>query len=101
MPQPAIGGKDRTSLVFPKLNWLVQGQLVSVHFGVEAIVRLQHDGQVARTDVNRTPRRHSFFSVDLGLDILEMTFTKASDRTALFEVSMRTLGPLTRTNSPG
>jgi len=80
--------EDRTSLVFPKLNWLVQGQLVGVHFGVEAIVRLQHDGQVARADINRTPWCDSFSGVDLGLNILEMTFPKAFDRTALLEVSM-------------
>jgi hypothetical protein len=37
----------RTSLVFSKLHRLVQSQLIGVHLGVEAVVRLQHDGQVA------------------------------------------------------
>jgi hypothetical protein len=73
----------RTSLVFPKLNRLFKLELINIHLGVKAVIRLQNDSKVARAQINRAPRRNRLSSVDNSLHILQMLFAKALDRFAL------------------
>jgi len=91
----------RTPLVFPKLNWLFQLQLVGVHLGVKAVVWLEHDCQVTRTGVNRAPRRHRLPRVDLGLHVFQMSLSKTLDGTALATSSASATRNQGRNNLPG
>ena len=74
-----------TPLVFPKLDRLLRRQLVGVHLGIKTVVRLQHDGQVARTGINGAPRSNRLPGVDLGLHVFQMSLSKTLDRAALFK----------------
>jgi hypothetical protein len=80
---------NRTSLVLSKLDWLLQSQLVGVHFGVKAIVWFQDDRQVSGTDVDRAPWSHSLLSVGFLLYILDVPFPKALDGATLLSYGQR------------
>lgn len=49
-------GHQLTSLVFPEIDRLIQGQLIGIKFRVKAIERLQDNCEVPRACVDRTPR---------------------------------------------
>ena len=72
-----------TPLVFPKIHRLFQDQLISVHLGIEAVVRLQDDRQISRADVDRAPGSHGLSGVDVWLHVFEMSLSEALNRAAL------------------
>lgn len=77
-----------TPLILSKFNRLVHYQLIGVCLGVETIIRLQDNGEVARARVNRTPRGDSLEFVNLRLYIFEVFLAEALDGLALETVSV-------------
>jgi len=69
-----------TPLVFPEFHRLVHLQLISICLGIEAVKGLESDRKISGADIDGAPRRNSLELVDLGLDIFEMTLSKAPYR---------------------
>jgi len=79
---------EHTPLVLPKLDGLLEDQLVGVHLGVKAVKQLENNGQVARARVDRTPRRDGFGCVHLWLDIFQVLLAKFPNGFALKRLAL-------------
>lgn len=76
-----------TPLILPEFNGLVHRQLIRVRLRIKAVERLQHNSEVSRASVNRTPRSDGFEFVNLRFYIFEVFLSKALDGLALRNVS--------------
>lgn len=73
-----------TSLVFAKLYWLFQLEIVCVHLGIETVERLQDYSQTSGADINGAPRGDCLDGVHFWLNILKVPLGKLLDRLALW-----------------